>query len=101
MSEKLLGEFQGLQFTDIIGFGRILDVEEEDDFDDFITNIIIAFCQQSRKKRKQLLKLAKDVKEANKLMGSRKSDKDKNKDNNKDNNTNNNIGGPAVTKVKN
>lgn len=68
MSEKLLEYFQSLQFTDIIGFGRILDVEEEDDFNDFITNIIIAFSNENRKKRKALLKLAKDVSVANKNM---------------------------------
>lgn len=64
--EKLIGLFKEFQLTDILAFGNILQVEEVDPFEDYITNICEAFSKQNRTKRRQLLKLAKDVAGANK-----------------------------------
>lgn len=64
--EKMLEYFQKMTFTDILGFGNILGVKEEEDFADYVTNILEAFSLQPRKKRKQLVKLAKEVAGANK-----------------------------------
>lgn len=63
--EKLLSYFVQFQLTDILAFGNILGVEEQDLFEDYVTNICEAFTKQNRVKRKQLLKLAKDVAGAN------------------------------------
>lgn len=63
--EKMLECFTKMSFVDILGFGNILGVEEVDDFTDYVTNILEAYSLQPRVKRKQLLKLAKDVAAAN------------------------------------
>lgn len=61
---KYIGKFQ---LTDLLGFGNILRVREEDckDFQDYITKIVVSFSKEKRRKRKQLLQLAKDVAENN------------------------------------
>lgn len=64
--EKLIKYFKQFQLTDILAFGNILQVEEIDPFEDYITNICEAFSKQNKTKRRQLLKLAKDVAGANK-----------------------------------
>ena len=68
LSIKLLENFRSLQYTDIIGFGNILSVKEEDDFDDYLTSIIVAYMKQPKSKRKALLKLSKQLVQANKEM---------------------------------
>ena len=54
--------------VDILAFANILGVEEEDKFEDFITNICAAFSKMPRQKRRQLIKLAEDVVKANKEL---------------------------------
>lgn len=66
--EKLLGYFQQFQLTDILAFGNILGVQEKDPFEDYVTDICVAFSNQPRIKRRQLLKLAKDTVGANKAI---------------------------------
>lgn len=61
MEKELINYIKEFQLIDLIGFGRILGVEEEDNFEDYLTNIVIAFLNQKRRKRKQLLQLAKDI----------------------------------------
>lgn len=68
LSVKLLESFRELQYTDIIGFGNILGVKEENEFDDYLTSIIIAYMKQPKSKRKALLKLSKKLVQANKEM---------------------------------
>lgn len=63
--KKMLSYFQHMDFTDIIAFGNILGVQEVDDFAEYVTNILVAFEKVDAKKRVQLMKLAKDVVEAN------------------------------------
>lgn len=65
MLKELLELFTKMDFTDILGFARILQVEEKEEFIDFITEICGAFIEQPRNKRKELLKLARDVTKAN------------------------------------
>ena len=54
-----------MQFTDILAFGNILGVKEEDQFEEYVTNILEAFSKMPSTKRRSLLKLGKDVSEAN------------------------------------
>lgn len=65
MEKELLGYIENFQLTDLLGFGKILNVEEKDDYADYLNNIIVNFKKEKRKKRKQLLKLAKDISEYN------------------------------------
>ena len=73
MEKKLIEYFKNFQLTDLLGFGNILGIKEENNFENYVTNIVVAFSEQNRKKKRSLLKLAKDISEAN-------IDFDKNKD---------------------
>lgn len=59
--ETLIELFKEFSVSDLLGFARILDVPEIDPFEDFIVEIVIAFNKQNRVKKRQLLKLAKDI----------------------------------------
>lgn len=63
--KRLLKYFESFQFTDLLGFAKILEVEEQEDFVEFIVNIVDSFQKQDKKKRRELIKLAKDVSEFN------------------------------------
>ena len=63
--KKLLKYFSKMQFTDILAFGNILGIKEEDQFEEYVTNILEAFSKMPSTKRRSLLKLGKDVSEAN------------------------------------
>ena len=71
-----------MQFTDILAFGNILGVKEEDQFEEYVTNILEAFSKMPAAKRRSLLKLGKDVSEANdefdKIMSSGQTNKNEN-----------------------
>lgn len=70
--KDLIEYFKEFQITDLLGFGNILGVEEEDDFADYCTNILVKFSEENRSKRRQLLKLAKDIVVANRSMEPKK-----------------------------
>lgn len=74
--KRLLEYFKNFQFTDLLGFANILQVQEQDNFIDFVTDICDAFSKQPKGKRKELLKLAKDVSQAN--LSDKKRKKEKN-----------------------
>lgn len=61
MEEKLINYLTTFQLSDLIGFAAILQVQEEEDFNEYIVNIVEAFTAKNRKIRKELLKLAKDI----------------------------------------
>lgn len=61
MEEKLIKYLTTFQLPDLIGFAAILQVQEEEDFNEYIVNIVEAFTAKNRKIRKELLKLAKDI----------------------------------------
>lgn len=61
MEEKLIKYLTTFQLSDLIGFAAILQVQEEEDFNEYIVNIVEAFTTKNRKIRKELLKLAKDI----------------------------------------
>lgn len=61
MEEKLIKYLTSFQLSDLIGFAAILQVQEEEDFNEYIVNIVEAFAAKNRKIRKELLKLAKDI----------------------------------------
>lgn len=61
MEERLIKYLATFQLSDLIGFAAILQVQEEEDFNEYIVNIVEAFAAKNRKIRKELLKLAKDI----------------------------------------
>lgn len=61
MEKELIRYMRDFQLTDLLGFGNILRVQEVDDFEEYVTNIVVSFSKEKRKKRKQLLQLAKDI----------------------------------------
>ena len=62
LEEKLLNYLATFQLSDLIGFARILDLPEQDDFQEFLTDIICEFDNRNRKERKNLLKVLKILK---------------------------------------
>lgn len=61
MEEKLIKYLTTFQLSDLIGFAAILQVQEEEDFNEYIVNIVEAFAAKNREIRKKFLKLAKDI----------------------------------------
>lgn len=61
MEKKLVKYMTNFDLTDVLGFGKLLEVEEKDDFLEYMVDIVAAFCECDRAKRRKLLKLAKDV----------------------------------------
>lgn len=67
-SRILLENIRSFQFSDLIGLGRILEINEDQEFDDFLTDLVVRFEEQSWKRRKEILKFVKDIKIANENM---------------------------------
>lgn len=65
MEKKLIRYIKNFQISDLLGFARIVGAEETEDFEDFVTEVIVKFLEMPRKDRKNLLKLAKQVSENN------------------------------------
>lgn len=61
MEEKLIKYLTTFQLSDLIGFAAILQVQEEEDFNEYIVNIVEVFAAKNKEIRKKLLKLAKDI----------------------------------------
>ena len=78
MEKKLAFYLKNFQLSDLIGFSRILQVPEQDSFEDFLVDIIEAFSKKNRKIRKELLKLAKDISLNNLAFDSAAATSDKN-----------------------
>lgn len=67
-TEKILEYFKKFNFMDLIAFGTILEVEQVNDIEEYVTNILVAFNEKDRAARRELIKLARDVALANKDM---------------------------------
>lgn len=65
MEKKLIRYIKNFQLSDLFGFARIVGAEETEDFEDFVTEVVMKFLEMPRKDRKNLLKLAKQVSENN------------------------------------
>lgn len=58
---ELLGFFKKMNFVEILGFGKLLNVEEKNNVEDYLSEICCAFLEKPRAERRKLKKLAKDV----------------------------------------
>lgn len=65
MEKKLIRYIKNFQLSDLLGFARIVGAEQTEDFEDFVTEVVMKFLEMPRKDRKNLLKLAKQVSENN------------------------------------
>lgn len=61
MEKRLLGYMKNFELVDFYGFANIVGAKETEEFEDFVTEIIIKFMELPRKDRKNLLKIAKDI----------------------------------------
>ena len=59
--EKLLDCFKEMNFVEILGFGRLVGIEEKDEFEEYMQDLCVAYSEQPRTERRRLLKLAKQV----------------------------------------
>ena len=74
MEKKLIELFKFFDFTDLIGFAKLLEVlvssiadskEKEENWEALICETIEKFSLKGRKERRELLKLAKEIKKEN------------------------------------
>lgn len=75
---EFLREISKLELLDLLAIGNILEVEEIDPFEDYVTEIVGSYLKKSRKIQRELLKLAKDVQKDNKAI---QKEKEKEKEN--------------------
>ena len=52
MEKKLIRYIKNFQLSDLLGFARIVGAEETEDFEDFVTEVIVKFLEMPRKDRK-------------------------------------------------
>lgn len=50
---------------DLLGFAQLVQVEQKDNFEEFVVDIVMKFSTIDRRHRRELLKLARDVARAN------------------------------------
>ena len=75
---EFLREISKLELLDLLAIGNILEVEEIDPFEDYVTEIVGSYLKKSRKIQRELLKLAKDVQKDNKAIQKEKEKKKEN-----------------------
>ena len=69
MEKKLIQLFTEFTLTDLLGFGKLVGVNNtEMEFEDFITEIVVEFSKRRRKERRSLLKLAQKIVEDNRTF---------------------------------
>ena len=50
-----------MSIFEIYGFGKIVGAQENDDFQEYLTNILVGYVDSSRKMKRELIKLAESV----------------------------------------
>ena len=65
MEKKLIEYIKDFQLVDLLGFARIVGVQEQEDFEDYVTEVVMKYLELPRKDRRNLLKIAKQVSENN------------------------------------
>lgn len=63
--ERLMNYLTKFRPLDTLGFAALLKVEPQDDFQEFVVDIVSTFSSLDRQHRRELLKLARDVARAN------------------------------------
>lgn len=65
MEKKLIEYIKDFQLVDLFGFARIVGAQEQEDFEDYVTEVIMKYLELPRKDRRNLLKIAKQISENN------------------------------------
>lgn len=79
MEKKLIKLFTEFTLTDLLGFGKLLGVNDTKmEFEDFITEIVVEFSKRRRTERRSLLKFAQKVVEDNRRFKYEEEDNDNN-----------------------
>lgn len=79
MEKKLIKLFTEFTLTDLLGFGKLLGVNDTKmEFEDFVTEIVVQFSKSRRKERRSLLKLAQKIVEDNRRFKYEEKDNDNN-----------------------
>ena len=79
MEKKLIQFFTEFTLTDLLGFGKLLGVNDTKmEFEDFVTEIVVQFSKSRRKERRSLLKLAQKIVEDNRRFKYEEEDNDNN-----------------------
>ena len=65
MEKKLIEYIKDFQLVDLLGFARIVGAQEQEDFEDYVTEVVMKYLELPRKDRKNLLKIAKQISENN------------------------------------
>lgn len=82
MEKKLIQLFTEFTLTDLLGFGKLVGVNDTKmEFEDFITEIVVEFSKRRRKERRSLLKLAQKIVEDNRNFRYEEEKKNNNNDN--------------------
>lgn len=77
MEKKLIKLFTEFTLTDLLGFGKLLGVNDTKmEFEDFVTEIVVQFSKSRRKERRSLLKLAQKIVEDNRRFKYEEEDND-------------------------
>lgn len=50
-----------MSIFEIYGFGKLVGAEENEDFQEYLTNILVKYGESPRRMRKEIIKLAKQV----------------------------------------
>lgn len=56
---SIISYFQYFQITDLLAFGKLLGVEEQDNFEDYLTEITLKYTELSKREKDKYLKLAR------------------------------------------
>lgn len=81
MEKKLIQLFTEFTLTDLLGFGKLVGVNDTKmEFEDFITEIVVEFSKRRRKERRSLLKLAQKIVEDNRTFKYEEEKKNNNDD---------------------
>lgn len=75
--KKLVELMKEFDLVDLLGFGKLMGVEEKENAEDFITETVVAFGKLGGEKQKQVLRLAKLVVEENRELQKEKKKKAK------------------------
>ena len=65
MEKKLIEYIKDFQLVDLFGFARIVGAQEQEDFEDYVTEVVMKYLELPRKDRRNLLKIAKQISENN------------------------------------
>lgn len=65
MEKKLIEYIKDFQLVDLFGFARIVGAQEQENFEDYVVEVVMKYLKLPRKDRKNLLKIAKQISENN------------------------------------